>query len=60
MEVTVPVGCTATVYVPADENRKITESGALVSNPEFIPEDKDGTGYYVVDVESGVYKFDVE
>lgn len=60
MEVTIPVGCTATVYVPARENQIINESGALVSNPEFIPEDKTGAGFYVVNVESGVYKFNVE
>lgn len=53
MEVTVPVGCTATVYVPAEKNQKI------VILPGAIAEEKE-TGFAVYSVESGVYRFVVK
>lgn len=52
MEVTVPVGCHATVYVPIDINRMVTATQGAV------PVEKEN-GYHIFTVESGVYKFDV-
>ncbi|MEZ5106638.1 MAG: family 78 glycoside hydrolase catalytic domain [Draconibacterium sp.] len=60
MKVTVPVGCTATVYVPAYENQKIKENGASVSESEFVTAKGKESGYHIFNVESGMYKFTVE
>lgn len=60
MEVTVPVGSWATVYVPASKNMKVLESGKEVLNSEFISSFGEENGYEIFAVKSGIYKFDVE
>jgi len=36
MEVTVPVGCRATVYVPVKTNQQITDNGKSISESTFV------------------------
>ncbi len=59
IEVTVPIGCHATVYVPAQDNQVIFESGKKVSNTDFIKEIGRENGYKIFSVNSGKYKFEV-
>lgn len=60
MEITVPVGSTATVYVPAKATSRITEGGeAIKANPLISPKGIDGD-YAVFNVASGNYRFAVE
>jgi alpha-L-rhamnosidase len=57
MQVTVPVGSHATIYVPVMKGRQITESGNLISastDVQFVREDE---GYQIFAVESGQYQF---
>jgi hypothetical protein len=58
MQITVPVGSEATVYVPLKKKRTITESGkkkdSLLKNVSFIKEEGD---YQIYKVESGEYSF---
>ena len=57
MDLTVPVGSTATVYVPAKNKEEVTEDGKKIgenSNVEFIKIDN---GYAVFKVKSGIYQF---
>ncbi|NQU52423.1 MAG: family 78 glycoside hydrolase catalytic domain [Bacteroidetes bacterium] len=60
MEVTVPVGSRATVYVPAEQSKKVFESGELVSNSKVIKKSGEQNGYKIFNVNSGIYKFKVE
>ena len=60
MEVTIPVGSYATVYVPVIENQSVFESGMSVSNSEFVKAVGEENGYKVFSVNSGKYKFEVE
>ncbi len=57
MQVTVPVGSHATVYVPVMKAKQITENGRIISasnDVQFIRED---TGYRVFGLKSGKYQF---
>jgi len=57
VQVTVPVGSTATVFVPILKGKNITESGRLIADSkdvQFLKEDGD---YRVFEVKSGVYQF---
>jgi alpha-L-rhamnosidase len=57
-DITVPVGCTATVYIPADDQQSVTESGNPPENSEFIEFERvTETGYAVYRVKSGRYHF---
>ena len=58
MEVTVPVGSSATVFVPASGLEKVQESGDRPDKDEvrFIRMEE---GYAVFSVESGKYRFEV-
>lgn len=59
MEVTVPVGCHATVYVPAAEGKGITESGRKPDEAKFVKA-KGRTGEYAIfETASGRYRFEV-
>lgn len=60
MEITVPVGSSATVYVPASENQNVFESGKTVSVSEFVKAVGKEGGYKIFSVNSGKYKFEVE
>ena len=59
MEITIPVGCHATVYVPASENQTILESGKKVTDSEFIEDAGWENGYKIFKVSSGKYIFEV-
>jgi alpha-L-rhamnosidase len=60
MEITVPVGTYATVYVPASKNQDIFESGEPISNSKAVKAAGEKNGYKVFSVNSGTYKFEVE
>ncbi len=60
MEVTIPVGSFATVYVPVKQNQDVFESGKSVSNSEYIKVVGEKDGYKIFNVNSGNYKFEVE
>ncbi len=57
MDITVPVGSTATVYIPALKADSITESGRKIKNLKTITFQRMEAGYAVYEVESGEYKF---
>lgn len=59
MEITVPVGCHATVYVPATESQTILESGKKITDSEFIQNAGRENGYRIFKVSSGKYLFEV-
>ncbi len=56
MKITVPVSCTATVYIPADD-RKIMESENSIENIENVDFVKKDGIYSVYTVQSGEYNF---
>ena len=60
MDVTVPVGSTATVYVPVKSGQKIIESGNPLSQSEQVKRTNEEEGYTVFSINSGKYKFSVE
>ena len=57
LEVVVPVGSTATVFVPASDAKKVHESGKEINSSE-ISFQKMENGYAVFVVGSGKYSFD--
>lgn len=57
MQVTVPVGSSATVYVPVMKRKNITESGQSIVDLKDIQFLKEDEGYQVFAVKSGVYQF---
>jgi len=59
MEVTVPVGSSATVYVPATREEKVHENGEK-PDPEEVKFLRMEEGYAVFSVESGNYHFEVK
>jgi alpha-L-rhamnosidase len=61
MEVTVPVGSTATVYVPVNANKIVRENGKIIkSNDKRITHLKSDGNYTVFTINSGKYKFTSE
>lgn len=59
MDITVPIGSTATVYIPASEGDKVTESGSdarLADGVNFL---RNEDGYSIFEVQSGSYGFKV-
>jgi alpha-L-rhamnosidase len=58
LEVVVPVGSTATVFVPASDPKKITESGKEINGNNDICFQKMDNGYAVFTLASGKYSFD--
>ena len=58
MEVSVPVGSEATVYVPAKSNRSVQESGRKPSRSKGVRFKKNEDGYAVYKVGSGHYSFE--
>lgn len=60
LNITVPVGSIATVYVPASKNQKVLESGKSTSNSEYINSIGAKEGYQIFSIKSGNYKFEVE
>jgi len=57
MEVTVPVSCSATVYVPATDREEVFEGGKKVEDIPEISFERMEDGYAVFTVESGKYQF---
>jgi alpha-L-rhamnosidase len=57
MNVTVPVGSTATVYLPAKSDQDVMELGGPVTGSEYIDFIGLEDGYAVYKVESGEYQF---
>ena len=60
MEVVVPVGSYATVYVPGDKNSTLTESRKSINEQPFVNYINWANGYHEVKIESGKYRFDVQ
>jgi alpha-L-rhamnosidase len=58
LDIEVPVGSTATVYVPASKAEEVTESGKKIKNDDVIRFEKMGNGYAIFTVGSGKYSFD--
>lgn len=57
MQVTVPVGCWATVYVPVLKEKKITENGLEISGSNTVQFISEENGYQLFAVKSGQYQF---
>jgi alpha-L-rhamnosidase len=57
MNVEVPVGTTATVYVPASNANNVTEGGKKIKSSDMIRFQKSENGYAVYSVGSGTYSF---
>jgi alpha-L-rhamnosidase len=57
MDVTVPVGCTATVYVPADSENNVTENGKRIKQSGIISFSQLKDGYAIYNIASGKYNF---
>ena len=55
--VTVPVGSTATVYVPAEDSNSVTENGQAIANNANVSFQKMEDGYAVYSMPSGRYNF---
>ena len=60
MDITVPVGSYASVYVPTDNVENITESDKPVSEAEGVQFEKMEDGYALFTVVSGKYEFNVK
>lgn len=61
MNVTVPVGSTATVHIPVkDAGSVVTEGNVAIRDSGIIRFSGREGGYYVVNVPQGVYKFKVD
>lgn len=57
VQVTVPVGCEATVYVPVMKGKVITENGRSIAESKDVKFQKEVEGYQVFAVKSGRYEF---
>jgi alpha-L-rhamnosidase len=60
MDVTIPVGSYATVYVPAVNSENILESGKKIEKANSVRYQKTEDGYVVFNVGSGKYTFEVK
>ncbi len=56
-QVTVPVGCEATVYIPLMKGKEITENGHAITGSDDIRVIRDDEGYRIFTVKSGQYLF---
>ncbi len=57
MQVTVPVGSTATIYIPAGKKGKVIESGKAARSSKYIEFVKEENGFEIFRVQSGNYNF---
>jgi alpha-L-rhamnosidase len=57
MDVTIPVGCTATVFVPTKEGQTVSVTDGVES--EFVDEAGTAKGFTQFEVQSGKYRFQV-
>jgi len=60
MNVTIPVGSHATLYIPVTGNAAVTESGQPIETASGIEKVEKGTGYLTVKALQGSYKFVVQ
>ena len=60
MDIIVPVGSTATVYVPTHDPNDVTENGEAIENGKTVTFQKMENGYAVYSVASGEYHFIAE
>ena len=60
MQIIIPVGCYATVYVPVNKEQNIFESAKKVTSTNFIKFVGLSEGYKIFNVQSGKYKFEVK
>ena len=58
LDIKVPVGSSATVYVPASDAKKITESGVEINAESGISFQRMEDGYAIFEVGSGNYSFE--
>jgi alpha-L-rhamnosidase len=58
MDISVPVGCQATVYVPAKNREQVLESGKKPDKKSGVEYVKMDAGYAVFSVTSGTYRFE--
>jgi alpha-L-rhamnosidase len=58
LDIHVPVGSTATVYVPASGAKQVTESGTEIKGKSAVRFQKMENGYAIFTVGSGDYSFD--
>ncbi|MBN2806333.1 MAG: family 78 glycoside hydrolase catalytic domain [Prolixibacteraceae bacterium] len=59
MDLSVPVGSHATVYVPGEVNSKLTENGKPLNRQPFIQYMGWADGYHLVKIDSGNYHFEL-
>jgi alpha-L-rhamnosidase len=57
MDITVPVGCTATVFVPATSKKDVTENGKRIKQTDNVAFSHMINGYAVYQIASGKYSF---
>ena len=57
MEVTVPVGSEAAVYLPIRKGQLISENGHAITGSDAVQFVSDEAGYRVFAVKSGKYQF---
>ncbi len=60
MNITVPVGANATVYIPSQKNQTVKEDGQMLADSDMVKELGWENGYFVCEVGSGNYHFSVE
>ncbi|HEY4324020.1 MAG TPA: family 78 glycoside hydrolase catalytic domain [Mucilaginibacter sp.] len=60
LNITVPVGSTATVYVPASSAKQVTESGKKIVSGNGVRFQRAENGYVIYTVGSGKYFFSAE
>jgi len=60
MNIKVPVGSTATVYIPASDSKLVTESGKKIKGKSGVRFQKMENGYAIFTVGSGEYSFDTQ
>lgn len=58
LEIVVPVGSTATVYIPAKDKNKITENGKSIKDNKWLRFLRKEGNYIVLEVKSGQYYFE--
>jgi len=57
IDISVPVGCTATVFIPAQKGKSILENGVNIAGSSFIKDCGEEKGYRKLLVQSGDYTF---
>jgi alpha-L-rhamnosidase len=58
MKVSIPVGSTATIFVPASAISNVTENGNPVEKEKTVTFVRMENGYAVLQVSSGSYQFE--